>query len=159
MRRAAARQIARAGFALLAGALIVAAPRSPTAQPDTRIPWVGFLANEPTPDSVPVLREGLRERDWVEGQSVKIWYRYVQGKPELYQQHADDLVRLNVAVIVAVGPQAIEAAKMLAGGGGTLLCLGHVRQRHRRTVEATEVHLERAPTTCWLIIDTPLRRQ
>ena len=111
MRGAAARQIARAGFALLAGALIVAAPRSPTAQPDTRIPWVGFLANEPTPDSVPVLREGLRERDWVEGQSVKIWYRYVQGKPELYQQHADDLVRLNVAVIVAVGPQAIAAAR------------------------------------------------
>jgi len=111
VRRAAARRIARAGFALLAGALSVAAPRSPAAQPDTRIPWVGFLANEPTPDSAPVLREGLRERKWVEGQSVKIWYRYVQGKPELYQQHADDLVRLNVAVIVAVGPQAIEAAR------------------------------------------------
>ena len=111
MRRAAARRIARAGFALLAGALSVAAPRSPAAQPDTRIPWVGFLANEPTPDSAPVLREGLRQRNWVEGQSVKIWYRYVQGKPELYQQHADDLVRLNVAVIVAVGPQAIEAAR------------------------------------------------
>ena len=111
MRRTAARRIARAGFALLAVALIGVAARSPAAQPDTRIPWIGYLANEPTPDSAPILREGLRERDWVEGQSIKIWYRYVQGKPELYRPHADDLVRLNVAVIVAVGAQAIEAAR------------------------------------------------
>src|SRR5207244_6382789 len=103
-------RIARAGFALLAGALSVAAPRSPAAQPDTRIPWVGFLANEPTPDSAPVLREGLRQRNWVEGQSVKIWYRYVQGKPELYHQHAHDLVRLNLAGIGAGGAQALAAA-------------------------------------------------
>jgi putative ABC transport system substrate-binding protein len=111
VRRAAARRIARAGCALLAVALIVVMPRSPAGQPDTRIPWVGYLANEPTPDSAPVLRDGLRERNWVDGQSIKIWYRYVQGKPELYQQHADDLVRLNVAVIVAFGSQAIEAAR------------------------------------------------
>src|SRR5437879_776575 len=101
--------------ALLVAFLIVApalgAPRTPAAQPDAHIPWIGYLANEPTPDSTPVLREGLRERAWVEGQSVKIWYRYAQGKPELYPQHADDLVRLNVAAIVAVGAPAIEAAR------------------------------------------------
>lgn len=98
------------GFALLVGA-VVAAPRVPAAQPDTRIPWIGYLANEPTPDSAPVLRDTLRERDWIEGQSVKIWYRYAQGKPDFYSQHADDLVRLNVNAIVAVGPEAIDAAR------------------------------------------------
>jgi len=111
VRRAAARRCASAGLALLAAAAIVAAPRAPAAQPDPHIPWIGYLANEPTTDSAPVLRDRLRERDWVEGKSIKIWYRYVQGKPEFYPQHADDLVRLNVAVIVAVGPEAVEAAR------------------------------------------------
>jgi ABC-type uncharacterized transport system substrate-binding protein len=111
VRRAAVRRLATAGFAALAVAVIVAATRAPSAQPNTRIPWIGYLANEPTPDSAPVLRDALRNRDWVEGQSVKIWYRYVQGKPEFYPQHAEDLARLNVAAIVAVGSQAIEAAR------------------------------------------------
>src|SRR5215475_11287514 len=86
-------------------------PRAPSAQPDPRIPWIGYLANEATTDSAPILRDGLREHEWIEGQSIKIWYRYAQGKPELYPQHADDLVRLNVAVIVAIGPGAVEAAR------------------------------------------------
>src|SRR5262249_48734411 len=70
--RRAARRIARAGLAVLVAAALVAAPRGPAAQPDTRIPWIGYLANEPTPDSAPVLREALRKRDWIEGQSIKI---------------------------------------------------------------------------------------
>jgi putative ABC transport system substrate-binding protein len=112
VRRAAARQCATAGLALWAVVALVAAPRAPAAAPpDARIPWIGYLANEPTTDSTPVLRDSLRGRDWVEGQSIKIWYRYAQGKPEFYSQHADDLVRLNVAAIVAVGPDAIAAAR------------------------------------------------
>jgi putative ABC transport system substrate-binding protein len=111
VRRAAARRRAAAGFALLAVAAVVGATRAPAAPPDARIPWIGYLANEPTPDSAPIFRDALRERDWVEGQSVKIWYRYAQGKPDFYPQHADDLVRLNVNAIVAVGPEAIDAAR------------------------------------------------
>lgn len=109
--RRSARPITRAGLVLLALASILAAPWSPAAQPDTRIPWIGYLANEPTPDSAPVLREALRERGWIDGESIKVWYRYVQGKPELYRQHAEDLVRLQVKVIVAVGAPATEAAR------------------------------------------------
>lgn len=97
--------------ALLVALVLIVAPAAPAAQPDTRIPWIGYLANEPTPDSIPVLRAKLRELAWVEGQSIKIWYRYAQGKLDLYAQHADDLVRLNVAAIVAVGGPAIEAAR------------------------------------------------
>ncbi len=103
MRRAAARRLASAAGALLAVAVVGTAPRAPQAQPDPRIPWVGYLANEPTTDSAPVFRASLRERGWKDGDSVKIWFRYVQGKPEFYAQHADDLARLNVAVVVAVG--------------------------------------------------------
>jgi putative tryptophan/tyrosine transport system substrate-binding protein len=111
VRRVGARRRAIAGLVLLAVAIGVAPPRAPSAQPDPRIPWIGYLANEPTTDSAPILRDGLREHEWIEGQSIKIWYRYAQGKPELYPQHADDLVRLKVAVIVAVGPGAVEAAR------------------------------------------------
>ena len=111
VKRSIARRIATGGRALLVSVLAVGLPGAPAAQPETRAPSIGYLADEPTPDSIPVLRAGLRERARIEGQSVKIWERYAQGKPELYAQHADDLVRLNVAVIVAVGVPAIDAAR------------------------------------------------
>jgi putative tryptophan/tyrosine transport system substrate-binding protein len=106
------RRVARRGAAaaLLIGVLIAGAPVA-AAPADARIPAIGYLANEPTPDSLPVLRAGLRERAWIEGQSVEIQPRYAQGKPELYAPQADELARLNVAVIVAVGVPAIEAAR------------------------------------------------
>jgi putative ABC transport system substrate-binding protein len=111
VRCAAARWLAIAAGALLAVTVLGTASRAPQAQPDPHIPWVGYLANEPTTDSVPVFRASLRERGWRDGDSVKVWSRYVQGKPEFYAQHADDLARLNVAVVVAVGAEAIEAAR------------------------------------------------
>jgi ABC-type uncharacterized transport system substrate-binding protein len=111
VRCAAARWLAIAAGALLAVTVLGTASRAPQAQPDPHIPWVGYLANESTTDPVPVFRASLRERGWRDGDSVKVWFRYVQGKPEFYAQHADDLARLNVAVVVAVGAEAIEAAR------------------------------------------------
>jgi putative tryptophan/tyrosine transport system substrate-binding protein len=108
VRRPAAWRLSAVGVALLIAAAVTPVPAAP---PEARIPWIGYLANEPTPDSAPVLRDTLRERGWVEGESAKIWYRYAQGKPDFYSQHADDLVRLNVNAIVAVGPGAIVAAR------------------------------------------------
>jgi ABC-type uncharacterized transport system substrate-binding protein len=106
------RRVTRRGTvaALLIGVLIGGA-HAAAAAPDARLFTVGYLANEPTPDSLPVLRAGLRERGWIEGQSLEIQPRYAQGKPELYAPQADELVRLNIAVIVAVGVPAIEAAR------------------------------------------------
>lgn len=91
---------------LLIGALTVAALAAVAP-----LPAIGYLANEPTPDSLPVLRTALRERAWVEGRSIELWPRYAQGKPELYAPQAEELTRLDVAVIVAVGVPAIEAAR------------------------------------------------
>jgi putative tryptophan/tyrosine transport system substrate-binding protein len=105
--RRSAWRLAAVGLAVLSAA----APATAIAQPATVIPGIGYLANEPTPDSIPVLRSRLRELGWIDGRSLTIWHRYVQGKPELYPRHAEDLVRLNVAAIVAVGRPAIEAAR------------------------------------------------
>ncbi len=66
VRRVGARRRAIAGLVLLAAAIWGAAPRAPSAQPDPRIPWIGYLANEPTTDSAPILRDGLREHEWIE---------------------------------------------------------------------------------------------
>src|SRR6266849_3991211 len=49
-----ARRIATGGRALLVSVLTVGAPGAPAAPPN--IPSIGYLANEPTPDSIPVLR-------------------------------------------------------------------------------------------------------
>lgn len=89
----------------------VAAPRAAGAQTPSRVPGIGYLANEPTPDSMPVLRQGLRERGWIEGQHVRIWSRYAQGRFDLFPGHVDELVRLGVNVIVAASPPAVEAAR------------------------------------------------
>ena len=72
---------------------------------------IGYLANEPSPESVPVLRQALADLGWNEGRTLKIWYRYAQGQPELYPRHAEDLTRLGVMLIVAATPPAIDAAR------------------------------------------------
>lgn len=108
----------RAGRVIACAALIVAlafasvaAPRAAGAQTQPRVPWIGYLANEPTPDAMPVLRRGLRELGWIEGQHVRIWYRYAQGRFDLFSGHVDELVRLGVNVLVAASPPAVEAAR------------------------------------------------
>ncbi len=81
------------------------------AQTEPRLPCIGYLANEPGPDTSATLRARLAERGWVEGQTVKISHRYAQGKVELFPGHADELARLGVDVIVATSAPAIEAAR------------------------------------------------
>lgn len=111
MTRRGARVLAcAAGVAALAGAAL-AAPRTAAAQSEPRPRWIGYLANEPGPDTSAVLRARLAAAGWVEGQRVKIWYRYAQGKPRVFPSHADELVRLGADVIVAVSTPAIEAAR------------------------------------------------
>jgi len=100
--------------ALVFAALVLAASAGSAHASDlTRaaVPAIGYLANEPTPESVPVLRQALADLGWHEGQTIRVWRRYAQGKPMLYPKHAEELVRLGVAVIVATTPAAIDAAR------------------------------------------------
>jgi putative ABC transport system substrate-binding protein len=58
------------------------------------------------------LREGLRERGWVEGKNISIEYRYAEGSSDRLAEHAADLVRLKVDLIVAsVSSDAAAAQK------------------------------------------------
>src|SRR5215470_18725715 len=56
-------------------------------------------------------RQGLRAFGYVEGQNMFIEYRWHAGKFENLPALASDLVKLNVDVIVAAGPQPTLAAR------------------------------------------------
>jgi putative ABC transport system substrate-binding protein len=57
------------------------------------------------------LREGLRERGYIDGANITIEWRWAQGDVGRFPDLAADLVRLNVDVIVASVNHAIEAAR------------------------------------------------
>jgi putative ABC transport system substrate-binding protein len=76
-------------------------------------PVVAFL-NSTSEDAyaseVAAFRRGLQEAGFIERQNVAIEYRWANGRYERLPDMAADLVRLNVAVIVANGP-AVAPAK------------------------------------------------
>jgi putative tryptophan/tyrosine transport system substrate-binding protein len=72
-----------------------------------RIGWIAFDGSRPPRDFM----TGLRERGYIEGQSIIIEYRSAQGREERLPQIAAELVRLKPDVIVAGGNDATEAAR------------------------------------------------
>jgi putative ABC transport system substrate-binding protein len=78
-----------------------------------RVPVVGLLALSAGPkDTIyEAIREGLRERGYVEGHDFRFEYRGAQGHVEQLQQLAEELVRIKVDVIVTGVEAAAQAAK------------------------------------------------
>jgi putative ABC transport system substrate-binding protein len=102
---------------LALSAALVAAPLAAAAQPAGKVYRIGML-NITSPDDPAVprgleaVRQGLRERGWVEGQNVSFEYRWASGKLDLLPELAADLVRSRVDVILAAGgPAAFAASK------------------------------------------------
>ena len=92
-------------------ASLVVAPLGAEAQP-AGVPRIGVLA--PTSCSHPnyqALREGLRALGYVEGQTIIIECRDAAGRYERIAQHAAELVRLKVDVLVTDGISSARAAK------------------------------------------------
>jgi putative tryptophan/tyrosine transport system substrate-binding protein len=86
------------------------------AQQPKKFPRIGYLApNDRTSDSSrsEPIRLALRERGHIEGQNIAIEYRYAEAKPDRLAEHAAELVRLKVDIIVVAGGGApgIQAAK------------------------------------------------
>ena len=71
---------------------------------------IGVLANEWWPP-VESLREGLRQRGYVEGENLHFEYRWAKDRNERHPIMAADLVALPVDVIVTWGTPAALAAK------------------------------------------------
>jgi putative ABC transport system substrate-binding protein len=80
------------------------------------MPVIGLLngvSNEDYADWITSIRQGLRQQGFVEGRNVAIEYRSAEGRYDRLPALAADLVRRQVAVIIAIGstnsPQAARA--------------------------------------------------
>lgn len=78
-----------------------------------KIHRVGYLASGSarSPYLVEAFREGLREAGWVEGKNIVVDYRFAEGSFDRLPLLAAELVRLNVAVLVAGPTPSALAAK------------------------------------------------
>ncbi len=97
-------------LALLAASLAV------EAQPTRNVPTIGFFGPPPSAGGlVQAFQQGLRDLGYVEGQNIRIEYRYtdvaLQGHPELFPRLAAELVRLKPDVLVVSVTEAALAAR------------------------------------------------
>ena len=104
--------------AFLGTLAVFAAPLAAEAQPAGKVYRIGYLGNAPSNTSPQVsrfhdaLRQGLRERGWVEGRNVVIEWRFAEGRMERLPDLVAELIHLKVDVIVtSAGAPAAHAAK------------------------------------------------
>src|SRR5262245_4712633 len=93
----------RSVIGLLGGAAVVWPLAARAQQP---MPVVGYLSARSAPTDVPMLaalNQGLAESGFIEGQNVVVERRWGEGQYNRLPAHAADLVRQQVAVIVAAG--------------------------------------------------------
>src|SRR6266852_1227478 len=95
---------------------VLAAPLAAEAQP-AKLPRVGLfgLGSAESSPLFEALRQGLRERGWVEGQNIAFEDRTTVGHYSRLPDVAAELVRLRVDVIVTLGTTPALAARKATG--------------------------------------------
>jgi len=95
----------RREFMAIIGTAAAAWPLVARAQQPAKKPRLGVLLySTPEEDAqAKVLREGLRELGYLDGQNISIEYRFAEGRPERLADLAADLVRLKPDVLFPVG--------------------------------------------------------
>ena len=104
-------------IAMIAGGLL-AAPFAAEAQQAGKIPRIGLitpLSGSAARSRIEAFSLALRELGYIEGRTVALEYRYLDGRYEGVAAVLSELLRLDVNVIVAYGTPAAVAAKQAAG--------------------------------------------
>jgi putative tryptophan/tyrosine transport system substrate-binding protein len=131
----------RREFITLAAGVAAAWPLDMQAQPSS-MPMIGFMSGRSPEDSahlVSAFQQGLAESGFVEGQNLKIEFRWAQGDYDRLPAMAADLVSHKVAVLVGVGGDvsAVAATKatttipVVFGMGGNPVKAGLVASFNR----------------------------
>jgi putative tryptophan/tyrosine transport system substrate-binding protein len=99
---------------LLGGA--AAWPGAARGQPGAKVARIGYLvtASLESPEGramADAFRQGLRERGYVEGQSIIIEYRSAHGRIERFPELVNELASLNLDLILAPNTPAARAAQ------------------------------------------------
>jgi putative ABC transport system substrate-binding protein len=115
-----------------------------------RLPVIGYLnggSAEPRAPMTAAFREGLAEAGYVESQNVAMEFRWAEGRADRLPALAAELVRRQVAVLVAAGgdasPKAAKAATdripIVSTSGGDPIATGLVRSLARPEANLTGV--------------------
>jgi ABC-type uncharacterized transport system substrate-binding protein len=104
-------QLKRRAFIRLLGSAAVAWPLAARAQQPT-MPVIGFLDSR-SPDTIAdrlrAFRLGLKDTGYVEGENVTIVHRFAEDQDDRLPELAAELVRRQVAVMIATGVGAFVA--------------------------------------------------
>ena len=100
----------RRQFIALLGSAAIGWPLLAHAQ-QNRLHRVGILSQDLQPSLLETFRDELRKLGYVEGKNISIELRNAAGRNERLPALAEELLKLNVDVIVAVNTPAVQAAK------------------------------------------------
>src|SRR5262249_20220872 len=88
-------------------------PHVARAAPPARSVTIGVIAPLSFP-AIEGLRKGFRELGYVEGQNLRLEYRWAEGPAERYVSVAQELLRLGEGVIATWGTPATMRARQAA---------------------------------------------
>ena len=112
----------RREFVTLLGGAAAAWPVGARAQQGARMRRVGVLMNLAAEDPISVARakafdQGLQALGWIDGRNVRLDYRWAEGKADLFQRYASELVGLAPDVILTSGgagvPPVMQATRTI----------------------------------------------
>ena len=125
-----------------------------------KLPRIGILIPANREPFWNEFQQGLREHDYIEGQTIQFEFRSAEGSPILLRGLADELVRLKVDIIVASQTPAVTAARqatteipiVMAPAGDRVeqhLCEAAIGAEHVGSLRTEQPHeLVLVPSAC-----------